>query len=295
MSTENIQSDKDAYKAGVTEAELWLRKIERAKDDERDWRKEAQEAVLAYEANGEDVISFNIFHSNVETLIPALYNSSPVPDVRRRFGDADMIGKQVVDLSERAIVYSIDQFDIDGEFTGVIRDAAIAGRGVLRGRYTPYMDGDNVGNQETTCERWPWDKFICGPGRSWRKIPWIAFELDLTKDELAKLNPGMSAKLDIGEKSDSTSNSGNTKDPTGILKTTRIFEIWDRTSKHVLFIDDQKRTWKKSPPLSVTDITAHWNATPRRSSVPNSTPRLHRNCAASPTKGRRWRWHCSKR
>src|SRR5690606_18921301 len=28
---------------------------------------------------------FNILHSNVETIVPAIYNSTPVPDVRRRF------------------------------------------------------------------------------------------------------------------------------------------------------------------------------------------------------------------
>lgn len=248
---ETIQSDKDALEAGTTKAELWLKKIKRAQDDEKAWREEAKEAVCAYEASEEkQPISFNIFHSNVETLIPALYNSSPVPDVRRRFGDADPIAKQVVDLSERALSYSIDQYDIDGEMISVLTDGVVAGRGVGRIVYKPYPNG----YQETTCERFPWDKFIRGPARSWRKMPWIAFELDLTKDELSKLNEAKASKMKAGEAGDQ-SDKDTTKDPAGVLKTTRIYEIWDKASRKVLFIDDQKEIWKEAAdPMQLPDF-----------------------------------------
>ena len=72
-TSDTIQSDKDAISTGSTEAELWLKKIKRAQDDEAAWRKDAKEAVEAYEASDEkQATSFNIFHSNIETLIPAL-------------------------------------------------------------------------------------------------------------------------------------------------------------------------------------------------------------------------------
>lgn len=248
---ETIQSDKDALEAGTTEAELWLKKIKRAQDDEKRWREEAKEAVAAYEASEDkQPISFNIFHSNVETLIPALYNSSPVPDVRRRFGDADPIAKQVVDLSERSISYSIDQYDVDDTFVAVIRDAAVTGRGVARVVYSAYKNG----YQETTCERVVWDKFIRGPARSWAKVPWIAFEHDLTKDELAKLNPEKASKLQLGEAGDQ-SDKDTSKDPAGVLKTRRVYEIWYKKSRSVVFVDDQKEIWKTGEdPLKLPDF-----------------------------------------
>ena len=251
-NTETIQSDRDALTSGTTEAELWLKKIQRAQDDEKAWRKDAQDAVEAYEADDDKAISFNIFHSNVETMIPALYNSSPMPDVRRRFSDADPIGKQVSDLSERAINYTIDQYDIDGEMIAMLRDGIVTGRGVLRLRYTPHIEGDNVGHQELTCERVPWDKFVRGPARAWHKMPWCAVEHDLTKDELMKLNPTLASKTSLGEKPDREKDSDQSKDPTGILKTTRIYEIWDKLKREVLFIDDQKQLWSKVPdPLNL--------------------------------------------
>lgn len=248
---ETIQSDKEALESGTTKAELWLKKIKRAKDDEKDWREQAREAVCAYEASEEkQPVSFNIFHSNVETLIPALYNSSPVPDVRRRFGDSDPIAKQVVDLSERAISYSIDQYDIDETFVAVIRDAAVTGRGVARVVYKPYQNG----YQETTCERVVWDKFIRGPSRSWAKMPWIAFEHDLTKDELARLNPQKAAKTQLGESGDQK-DKDQSKDPSGVLKTTCVYEIWDKATGSVLFIDDQKQIWKEGEdPMQLPDF-----------------------------------------
>ena len=173
---ETIQSDQDAKDNGIEDAELWLKKIKRAQDDEKLWRDDAVVAVSAYEADEDKAISFNIFHSNIETMIPALYNSSPVPDVRRRFGDADPIGKQVADLTERALSYCLDQYDIDGEMISVLRDALVTGRGVMRVRYVPHQteDGQEGGYQELTGERVPWDKFIRGPGRSWAKVNWCA-------------------------------------------------------------------------------------------------------------------------
>ena len=34
---ETIQSDKDARDSGIGEAELWLKKIRRAQEDEKQW------------------------------------------------------------------------------------------------------------------------------------------------------------------------------------------------------------------------------------------------------------------
>lgn len=249
---DTIQSDSEAIAGGTTQGELWLKKIERAQLEEKEWREEAKVAVQAYEASEDkQPIAFNIFHSNIETLIPALYNSSPVPDVRRRFGDSDPIAKQVVDLSERALSYSIDQYDIDAAFVGAIRDAAVTGRGVLRVRYI----ANENGAQDATCERWPWDKFIRGPARSWAKMPWVAFELDLTKDELTKLDPAKAKKMSLGERSDAENDASKSKDPTGVLKTHRMYEIWDKATGRVIFVDDQKELWAEmDDPMQLPDF-----------------------------------------
>jgi hypothetical protein len=66
--------------------------------------------------------------SNIETLLPAIYNSTPSPDVRRRFGDRDPIAKSVSDIVERAISYSVDAYDFDAMMQAVCYSTAgIAG------------------------------------------------------------------------------------------------------------------------------------------------------------------------
>jgi hypothetical protein len=63
----------------------WLEAIESTETEEKDWTDSAKKAIDAYRgAKTSRSRQFNIHHSNVETLVPALYNSTPVPDVRRR-------------------------------------------------------------------------------------------------------------------------------------------------------------------------------------------------------------------
>lgn len=98
------EADKAARKGGDTAfVRMWLDALETASIEEKDWRKEAEEAARAY--RGERVSGqreFNIFHANVETIVPALYNSTPIPDVRRRYSDPDPAGKEVADNKERS-------------------------------------------------------------------------------------------------------------------------------------------------------------------------------------------------
>ncbi len=67
----------------------WLERIRGAESREDDWRKDAESAEKTYACNPKakngKLYDFNILHSNVETIVPAIYNSTPVPDVRRRF------------------------------------------------------------------------------------------------------------------------------------------------------------------------------------------------------------------
>ncbi len=67
----------------------WLERIKASESREDDWRKDAEAAEKTYacdpKARHGKLYDFNILHSNVETIVPAIYNSTPVPDVRRRF------------------------------------------------------------------------------------------------------------------------------------------------------------------------------------------------------------------
>lgn len=259
-----IESEADALAEGQDAPEIWLKHIERAKEDEKDWFKTAKAAVAVYEADessesGSTSPAFNILHSNIETTVPALYNSTPIPDIRRRFGDADPVGKAAVDVIERGLMYTIDEYNFDGVIAEAARDGDLAGRGTARLRYEPEIVGEQVGSQKITTEHVIWDKWGRGPARSWAEVPWIFFEHDYTKADLERL--GVSKKrikeLTFNDVQDRNSDTKAEKSPTGILKTVRGYEVWDKRSRAVMFIaeqDKKKFLAVKPDPLGLKDF-----------------------------------------
>ncbi len=243
-AADQIETENDALGSGQTHVQIWLKKIKLAQEEMKDWEEEAEKAIEIYEADDAKT-SFNIFHSNIEVLVPALYNSSPIPDVRRRYGDPDPIAKLVVDMTERALSYTIDQYDFDGIMLMCIKDACVPGRGQARVRYEPQMVTQQhpqtqapvevKGYEKVACERVPWDKWGHGPGRSWADVPFVWFEHDLTRDELIALSPdvGKTAPLADDESDDEDEKEVEEK---GIMQTACVYEIWDRTAKSVIFI-----------------------------------------------------------
>lgn len=232
---QQIETDAKAIETGALPLDLWKKKIERQIKEEDGWRKNAREAIRVYEADDNtSVTAFNLFHANIETIVPAIYNSSPIPDVRRRFGDADPVAKQVADLTERCLSYSLDQYDFDDEVEEVARDAEIVGRGCMRVRYEPHVADDTVLEEYTNCEHVRWDRVIIGPAQSWPKVPWITFEHDLTRDELVKLNPelGETIGLSVAEKKDGDDDNHALETS---YKTTTVYEVWDRATRRCFF------------------------------------------------------------
>lgn len=256
-----IETEAKAIETGMTPVDVWLRHIEKAKDDEKEWREQAERAIEIYEAGDPGSASsgktaFNIYHSNIETMVPAAYNSTPVPDIRRRYDDPDPTSKLGVDIIERAISYAVDQYEFDTTMRDVVRSALTAGRGVPRVRYKPQMREELdpqtqqpvevIGYQEVTCEVVAWDRFIRGPGRTWDTIPWIAFEHDLTKDEIDQLTGG-DTEVTMSETDANRDRELKAKPDAGIFKTTKVYEIWDKRRQVVVFIRDEA----KSEPLKV--------------------------------------------
>lgn len=236
---EAVQDEKDLVK-------LWLDQIERSSSDEKEWREDAEKAEATYKAkDGARNLDFNIFHANVETTVPALYNSTPIPDVRRRFQDKDPVGKVVSDILERSLSFAVDSYDFDGTMVSVIKDSEIVDRGVARVRYLPYFAGEGEAEQlvdaKVTCEHVLWRDFRRGPGRFWGEVPWNAFRHYLSKDELTKLVEGTEPAIDIEQipfnySSDGTSSDKAKDAKADVFKRAMVWEIWDKDSKRVLFI-----------------------------------------------------------
>ena len=134
-----LEVQQDAGRGKVGEVARWQMEIALADKREKDWREEAGKIYERYQAEGEkaSAVSHNILYSNVETMRPALYDSTPIPDIRRRFRDKDPVGKQLGEVLERVVSHQIDANDIDDIMEKCILDYLLPGRAVARVRYIP--------------------------------------------------------------------------------------------------------------------------------------------------------------
>jgi hypothetical protein len=139
----NDLKDKEPSKSAET-ARYWLKEIEKAEkyhDDFWTTFKELEDRYLMEDRIDDDAIKdYNIFWSNVNTLQPALYARTPIPQVERRFKDKDIIGKLASQVLERASIFSISCNDFDAIAKDCRNDYLIGGRGQCWLRYVPYVD-----------------------------------------------------------------------------------------------------------------------------------------------------------
>ena len=248
----SIEKPGDAGPGESGVVRRWEMEIHLAEKVEKDWRKEVEETYKVY--RGEDTAgdsdmrtskrrdTMNILWANIETLRPVLYNTLPIPDIRRKFRDKDPIGKVVAELLERCVTCAIAN-NFDSTMIAAVNDFLLPGRAVTRVKYMPVFEGDELVDEEVICEQVHWDEFTMGPGRHWGEVNWIKFDHALTKEDVERLFPGYEdiIKYDMDIEGD-YSESDKT-----IFKRVKIWEIWDKVKREVLFICPNYKT----KPISV--------------------------------------------
>jgi hypothetical protein len=278
-STSSFESRDKALKEGgaapkANLVKMWLTAIAAAGKDESEWRKVGGDIIDIYRSDEKQKgqTAFNILYSNTETLLPAIYNSTPVPDIRRRYNDPGVVSKAVADILERAITYSIDVYDFDSTIKSAMFDAAVPGRGLVRVRYSPYVQGsedhgaegegpesqvtenmehspegenepveggEQVTSHEVRCEYVPWKNFRRGPGLVWDDVDWIAFEHFLSREQFEQLDPAIGKAIALDSTVDGNKRDDEKTDnqATGeIFARGQCWEVWDRVKKQVLFV-----------------------------------------------------------
>jgi hypothetical protein len=263
---------KDQLQDELAFVRAWLEAIQLSEDEEKEWRVDAERACIAYRGGqavatnaGPSLNTFNIFHSNIETMVPALYNSTPIPDVRRRYNDDDPVGREVSEIFERALSYQIDAYDFDNTMLSCVRDMAITSRGVARIRYVPTFGEDgNVAYEEVVCEYVPWKTYRRGPARVWKEVPWEAFENYLSYSEVEKLLEDEPKRAEILKEMKFTYTAEPKKNAeqqgenlSKLAARARVWEIWDKDNRKVHFICPDytsRRLTSIDDPLGLTDF-----------------------------------------
>ena len=266
----------------------WRHELTLAERREQKWRKKAEKIEKRYRNEGTvKHKTFNILWANTETLRPALYSNTARPDVRRRFGAGDTAARGGSMIIERAIEAMIDSSEFDVSIERTVQDMLLTGRGITRVHYKPkyemmsvrgelteansdtepftrFMD-ENGDEQEpqfddngaffsieeetlvdetVEVEFVPWDQIRFGPARQWSEVNWIAFESIQTREDLIENfgDKGKTAPLMILP-------DGYDPDlPDDIVKRCRVWEIWDKRKREVIFIGEGSKE-----PLDVRD------------------------------------------
>ena len=237
----------------------WLLELKLADKRESDWRKTSRSIIDRYRGNNRKKNSFNILWSNTETLMPAIYNSLPKPDVRRRFKDADPVGKAVSDILSRCLEFSIDNEQFDTSIKFDLLDMLLGGRGISRVRYVPSLkqvggtdneekeiespetealeseQSEELEWEQVVIEHVQYDDFRIGPGKTWEEVQWVAFHHRMTRDDLVEKfgEKGRIMHLEDAQDEDVQKEDEDTADA---FKTASVWEIWDKEDKRVLFI-----------------------------------------------------------
>lgn len=230
---------------------LWANRIEEARDREKDWRKDAKEAVVIFEADKDKTTPYNILYANTQILSPSVYNNPPRPRVKRRYNDDDPTGKAGAEVVQRVLEYLIDDSDpnyasIDGISKKGVLQALVAGRGQAKVKYDPVFskDGDKLAYETICAEHVPYDRFYHGYGKEWCDIPWIAFEHYKTKDELKEIlrandqEESIADAVEYDYSSEAMKAEQDSKIVTDVdtVELAQIYEIWDKVNKKVIFI-----------------------------------------------------------
>lgn len=246
----------------------WLKQIDLARKNEKNWRRDAKTAISiysndVYKSNNTDRKEmFNIFWANVETKRPALYSNLPRPDIRRRFKDNNQLGKVISELLERATAYTLDCSEADSVLKAATNDMLLAGRGVTRIKYAPTIEEDEEGEEqviyeEVVYEQVQWDEFTRGPGDTWAEVPFIVFDHKLTKEQMEERFEEFADKVSYDV---STSDKDDKNDPTSddtVFKRCLVHEIWNKDEREIIFIAPSykdKAIGREDDPLKLKDF-----------------------------------------
>jgi hypothetical protein len=207
----------------------WLKAIELAGEEEKDWRAQAADTLKRYTSSKSR--SFNVLYANTQTTVPALYNSEPAPDVRRRFGEDDEEGQALAETIERFVSIQSELYDFNSVMKAAVKDRQLPGRGVSRMRL---VSGPN-GSKWVQWESIAYDDFRHGPAKTWDDVPWIAYRHKFKRDEIIEIAGkaiGDAVPLEVAVGETPQKDATNLPD---MFKRALVWEVWDREARKVYF------------------------------------------------------------
>lgn len=208
--------------------------------------------------NSPDTTRIELFSSNIQTKRAMLYGKPPAVTVSRRFADANDDPARVGgELQERLLNTDIER-ETDGFASALgysLDDRLLPGLAMVRIRYVtgeieskevpPKMEGEKVLADGYTDELRPhedvetdyvhWKDVLWNKSKTWNDVRWIAFRVEMGRDELVKKFPKHGAKVPLNAEAKPDSGGDKKHEP---WERAAVWEIWDKTSRKVYhFVD----------------------------------------------------------
>jgi len=246
----------------------WKKELQLATKREKDWRDAGEKIVKRYRGEDKKKNRYNVLWATTETLRPAIYNSKPSPDVRRRFRDADPVGKAVGETLERSLFVLFDGDEPDQAIKNDLLDALLAGRGVSRIRYVPKLaergetrpatakkpdedaaaseppedaeeDLEEVEDEQVVLEHVDWRDYREGYGRTWEEVPWVAFRHKLIRQD-AEEKFGKEKLKGVKFTQPQQDDPAHRLEQVGeTQKIAEFWEVWDKEEEKVFFLQEE--------------------------------------------------------
>lgn len=189
---------------------------------------------------------FNIFTANVGILESVLYAKIPKVTISRRFAQQqDQPARLAALILQRVIL--AENCDFDTAMKQATQDRLIPGLGQawLRletdteelteispedGKVFTY---EQITNQEVKVDHVHWSDFLYSPCRTWEERRWVARRVYMSTDALTKrFGAEKAAVIPLDYKPDDEEGSPTEE----VFQQATIYEIWDRTTKNVLWL-----------------------------------------------------------
>lgn len=250
-----LESREDFKQTPTDQYRYWLAEMANADTRLKSFRKLGTKTVKKYTggmSTHRDTASpddrggnfrLNLYHSNVHTLQSMLYGNLPKVTVGRRHQDPnDDIGRVAAMILERLL--NNDVQDNGKEYNSVLRavlqDRLLPGLGVARVRYEVEEDGEGgFLGEDAPIDYYHWRDVSWGWGRTFADLPWIGFRSFLRKDDVRE-RFGDEAADGVQLKNEGVVSNRQEEpqdvDEDGPWKKAEVWEIWDKTSRKVVWI-----------------------------------------------------------
>ena len=225
------------------QVEQWIKKIDNAEKHYEDYHKLIKD-IRKYYKNASKKNKHNIFWASIETLKPFLYFKQPTPYVERKEKTFNPVASTACKILEKALVWDLERQDFDGVLKYVRNDYLLSGMGLAYEKYEPtfkkidqvsmtkqgiemveveILDSEAVKTVYIDPEDFIADSEKVG---IWEDCTWFASKIHMTRQEVVD---------QFGEDIKEYLITDDDKEKEG-KKSCVVYEIWDKTSKKVLYL-----------------------------------------------------------